>query len=144
MNLTAACVLIAWHSQEKWVCLLTSTWYCLSPSPMSVYLLTWIFCRWFGYNLIAAAWSCPVQPVLQQLSHMAGILSSWILALVDSSVGLKWHGCVCVMWWCNFAAPKQNFYQGREALPRPAHKGHLYLATSPSNTGERELGQGFY
>lgn len=77
MNLTAACVLIAWYSQEKWVCLLTSTWYLLSPSLMSVYLLTCIFCRWFGYNLVAGTQSFPVQPALQQLSHMAGVFSSW-------------------------------------------------------------------
>lgn len=77
MNLTAACVLIAWYSQEKWVCLLTSTWYLLSPSLMSVYLLICIFCRWFGYNLLAGTRSFPVQPALQQLSHMAGVFSSW-------------------------------------------------------------------
>lgn len=97
MNLTAACVLIAWYSQEKWVCLLTSTWYLLSPSLMSVYLLTCLFCRWFGYNLLAATQSFPVQPVLQQLSHMAGVFSSWILVLVDSPRSEVTGLCLCYM-----------------------------------------------
>lgn len=106
MNLAAACVLIAWYSQEKRACLLTSTWYHLSPSLMSVYLLTCIFCRWFRYSLLAGTWSFPVQPVLQQLSHLAGVLSSWILALVDSSRSEVTWLCLCyvTMQLCCFKA----------------------------------------
>lgn len=106
MNLTTACVLIAWYSQEKCVCLLISTWYLLSPSPMSVYLPTCIFCRWFGYNLLAGIRSFPVQPVLQQLSHMAGVLSSRILVLVDSSSSEVTGLCLCyvIMQLCCFEA----------------------------------------
>lgn len=97
---------IAWYSQEKWVCLLTSMWYLLSPSLMSVYLLTHIFCRWFGYNLLAGTRSFPVQPILQKLSHVAGVLSSWILALIDSSRSEVTWFCLCyvIMQLCCFKA----------------------------------------
>lgn len=107
------------------MCLLTSTWYLLSPSPVSVYLLTCTFCRWFGYHLLAVTRSFPDQPVLQELSHMAGDLSSWILALVDTSSSEVTGLCLCyvIMQLCCF---KEKLLAGN-LLQRPSLPGNRSL-----------------
>lgn len=89
---------------------------------MSVYLLTCIFCRWFGYNLLAGTLSSPVQPVLQQLSRMAGVFYSWILALVGSSRSEVTGWCLCYL-LMQLGCFKTKLLAGkRRGLP---HKGPL-------------------
>lgn len=130
MNLTAACVLIAWYSQEKWVWLLTSTWYLLSPSPMSVYLLTCIFCRWFGYNLLAGTRSSrfnqSYSSCLTWLGFSLPDFWCWLTAL-----DLNWQGCLCL---CdNATLLLQNKTFSRE------EKTFLGLFTQALPTGNRSL-----
>lgn len=83
------------HRNSECACSLPRGTTCLHHWCLYIWIYSCIFSRWFSYNLLAGTWSFPVQPILQKLSHVAGVLSSWILALLDSSRSEVTRLCLC-------------------------------------------------